>query len=50
MVSGGGGASNTNSGGNSGLAGLNLQGIGDLTNYEESVRRLENTPDALAQK
>ena len=35
---------------NSGLTGISLQGIGDLTNYEESVRRLENTPDALTQK
>ena len=23
---------------------------GDLTNYEESVRRLENTPEAITQK
>lgn len=36
-----------NGSGAGGLSSINLQGIGDLTNYEESVRRLENCPDSL---
>ena len=32
------------------MGGMQGNPLGDLTNYEESVRRLENTADSLTQK